>query len=234
MLTQVGVGVSTGAHLELDGGDRRNRPGRDGVRILVVGAAGRTGRHVVERALGHGHHVQALIRATALPFEDSRLSVIHGDATDVACVRESLEGVSAVAVCVGGGRGVHERTAQAVLHAMALADVSRASFLSAVGAFARNDPNISLGFRALIATTLKPVYDDLEAMERRVMASGIDWTIVRPSGLSDAPAGGEYRIALDGRIPRKLGRIGRADAGAVMLKALESDAYVRKVVIVGA
>lgn len=205
------------------------------MKILVVGAAGRTGRHVVERALGHGHAVHALVRSNELSLQNPRLTISSGDAADVSCVESALEGCSAVVVCVGGSSAerVHELSAQAVLHAMALAGVHRASFLSAVGAFARTDPRISLGFRALIATTLKSTYDDLEAMERRVMASGIDWTIVRPSGLSDVEATGDYRIVLDGVIPRKLGRVSRGDVAAVLLKSVESDAYTRRIVIVG-
>jgi putative NADH-flavin reductase len=104
--------------------------------------------------------------------------------------------------------------------------------LSAAGTFARNDAGLPLRFRAQIATTLRGVYDDLEAMESRVMASDLDWTIVRPVGLSDEPATGHYRVSLDGSIPKKVSRISRSDVAAVVVKALETDTYQRRAVVV--
>ena len=82
------------------------------------------------------------------------------------------------------------------------------------------------------STTLRKTYDDLEAMERRVMASDLAWTIVRPYGLSDAAASGHYRVSLDGALFPKAARIGRADAAALLIKALETDTYFRRAIVV--
>lgn len=206
------------------------------MRILVVGAAGRTGRLVVERALGHGHEVTAFVHDTPMPFKRDRLHVITGDARDFALMREAVADHDAVAVTVGrsagSGTGIHEATIGNVVHAMAACGVSRLAVLSAAGTFARNDPGLPLRFRAQIATTLRGVYDDLEAMESRVMASGLNWTIVRPVGLSDEPATGHYRVSLDGSIPKKVSRISRGDVASVVVKALETDTYRRRAVVV--
>jgi uncharacterized protein YbjT (DUF2867 family) len=64
------------------------------------------------------------------------------------------------------------------------------------------------------------------------MASDLDWAIVRPAGLSDGPATGDYRISLDGSIPPKIARIARADVASVLVKALETETYWRKAVVV--
>lgn len=206
------------------------------MRILVVGAAGRTGRLVVERALGHGHEVTAFVHDEAMPFERSRLRAVTGDARDFGSVSGAVVGHDAVAVTVGrsanSGAGVHEATMANVVHAMAASAVSRLAVVSAAGAFARNDPGLQFMFRAQIATTLRAVYDDLEAMERRVMASDLDWTIVRPVGLSDEPATGHYRVSLDGSIPAKVARISRSDVAAVVIKALETGTYRRRAIVV--
>jgi putative NADH-flavin reductase len=206
------------------------------MRVLVIGAAGRTGRLVVEQALGHGHDVTAFVRDTDLDAAHPRLTHLRGDVLDFDAVSGAVAGHSALALAVGrGGRsaaGLHEAAAGNVIHAMALHGASRLAVLSAAGAFARTDPNLSFGFRAQIATTLRSLYDDLERMERRVMASDLDWTIVRPVGLSDTPATGHYRISRDGSIPAKVSRISRADVAAVMLKALETDLYRRRAVVV--
>lgn len=206
------------------------------MRILVVGAAGRTGRHVVEVALRHGHEVTALVRESRLDMSHPGLSIAHGDVTDFDSIEPIVTGHTAVAFAVSqqsGGRGVHETGIANVIHAMAVHDVRRLAAVSAAGAFARSNKELSIGYRTLIATTLRHVYDDLEAMERRIMASDLDWTIVRPVGLSDAPASGDYRVSMDGAMLSKTSRIARADVAGFVVKALETDAYWRRAVVIG-
>ncbi len=119
-----------------------------------------------------------------------------------------------------------------IIHAMATYRVNKLIVVSAMGTFARSDRRLSLGYRTLVGTTLRAAYDDLEAMERRVMASDLDWTIIRPSGLSDGPLTGDYRISLDGAVLKGAKRISRADVAAVALKALSGGAYSRRAVTV--
>ena len=104
--------------------------------------------------------------------------------------------------------------------------------VSAAGTFARTDRALSLGYRALVATALRSIYDDLEAMEMRIMASDLDWTIVRPVGLTDDPASGDYRISLEGALLPKATRISREDVAALVLKSLETDTYHRRAVVI--
>ena len=104
--------------------------------------------------------------------------------------------------------------------------------MSAAGTFDRGSKLLSLTYRTLVAMTMRPIYDDLEAMERRIMASDLDWTIVRPYGLSDGPPTGDYRITLDGSLIPKASRITRADVAAVVVKALETDVYRRRAVVI--
>jgi putative NADH-flavin reductase len=206
------------------------------VRILVLGAAGRTGRLVVEQALGHGHDVRAFVRTSEPGFSHPRLEVVHGDVLDFEAVDAAVAGVDAVISAVGSGGGgevrVYSEGIGNVIHAMTLHGVRCLVVMTAAGVFARSDKNISLGFRAMIATVLKPVYDDMERLEQRVAASDLDWTIVRPVGLSDAEQSGHYRLSLDGSMLRKATRVSRADVAALMLKAAESGAWVRRTLLI--
>jgi len=204
--------------------------------ILVIGAAGRTGQEVVRQALGHGHQVRAFVRATALDVTHPRLEVFSGDVLDFDSVSEAVKGVDAVifALSSGGGKDVrvYSEGIGHVIHAMALHEVPKLVAVSAAGTFARKSSKISLGFRALIATALKGVYDDMERMEQRVAASGLDWTIVRPVGLSDGPLTGSYRISLDGTLLSKTNRVSRADLAAMCVKAATTRTYVRSTVVI--
>ena len=178
------------------------------MKIVVFGAAGRTGRLVVERALGHGHEVTAFVHNTPLAIEDEALTVVNGDVRDFGCgaSRRSSDTARSRSRCPRAQ--APERTSTkpvspTVIQAMAECMVSRLAAVSAAGTFARNDKKLSFAYRTLVATAMRPVYDDLEAMEMRIMASDLDWTIVRPVGLTDDPPGGHYRISLDGSLLAK-------------------------------
>lgn len=204
------------------------------MKVLVIGATGRTGRLIVDAALGHGHDVTAFVHVTETSF-DPRVRVARGDVLDFDDVSAAVEGHHAVAVAIGRRTGTgpfHAPAVANVVHAMALHQVRRLAVLSAAGTFARTDKRLSLAFRALIATTMRGTYDDLEDMERRIMASALDWSIIRPVGLTDAPASGDYRISLSGQLVPKASRISRGDVAGVMLKALESDSYLRRAVVI--
>jgi putative NADH-flavin reductase len=206
------------------------------MRIAVFGAAGRTGRLAVSKALGHGHDVVAFLHHSDLSLDHPKLTKVFGDVRDLATVRGAMAGADGVVFALSSAAGsrthVHEVGVANVVYAMAENAVPRLAVMSAAGTFARSSSLLSPGFRLLIATTLRKTYDDLEAMERRVMATDLAWTIVRPYGLNDAGPTGRYRISLDGSLLPKAARIGRADAAALLIKALETDTYYRRAVVV--
>jgi putative NADH-flavin reductase len=205
------------------------------MRLLVIGATGRTGRLIVSKALGHGHEVTAFVHRTTPQLTHERLSVVDGDVRDQVAVSAAVKGHSAVAFAISatsGGAGVYEEGIANVIYAMAENHAQRLAAVSAAGVFDRGNPRLSLAFRAHIATTLRKTYDDLEAMERRIMASDLDWTIVRPVGLSDAPATGHYRFSFDGSPLPHSKRISRGDVAALVVKSLETDTYWRRAVVI--
>jgi putative NADH-flavin reductase len=207
------------------------------MRIAVLGAAGRTGREVVEQALHHGNDVRAFVHSAPLDLTHSRLEIVHGDVFDFESVRGAVAGRDAVVSALGRDGGsvggtVSEGIAN-VIYAMTLEGVARLCALSASGTFARKDRRLSLGFRMMLATALKTTYDDLEEMEMRIMASDLEWTIVRPVGLTDGPLTGVYRASLDGDVLPGAVAVSRADVASLMLKAISGDTYLLKTVTVG-
>jgi putative NADH-flavin reductase len=206
------------------------------MRIVVFGSAGRTGRLVVAKALGHGHEVVAVVHKTPLTLENTRLTKIGGDVRDLASVRSAVAGADAVVFALssasGSRAGIHEAGIAAIIQAMAENHVQRLAVMSAAGTFDRGGRNLSIGYRALVATVLRSTYDDLEAMERRIMASSLAWSIVRPYGLTSGEPTGHYRVTLDGSLMPKGSRISRADVASLLVKTLETDTYFRRAVVV--
>jgi nucleoside-diphosphate-sugar epimerase len=75
----------------------------------------------------------------------------------------------------------------------------------------------------------KTLYDDMRRMEAMVSDSDLAWTIVRPSGLFEAPAVSEYAVAIDHIGYRFTARIDLADC---LLRQALGDTYARSTIAV--
>jgi putative NADH-flavin reductase len=69
-------------------------------------------------------------------------------------------------------------------------------------------------------------------MEDEIRTSGLDWTIVRPPRLTDKPATGRYRMALN-RSVRRGYIIARADLASAILMLLEDPTASRAAIGIG-
>jgi putative NADH-flavin reductase len=197
--------------------------------ILVFGASGATGRHLVPQALSLGHHVTAFVRnPSAIANNGQQLRVVKGDVLDPTSVAAAMPGQDAVVCALGTGR--RERTALStgvanILQAMKSRGVRRLVFLSGLGAGDSKTQTALVG-RLVQALLLKEMYEDKGRQESLIKQSDLDWTIVRPPLLRERPAKGKLRVSLDGR---KVGwRITRADLAAFMLAQLTSEEFVRR------
>ncbi|WP_406325944.1 NAD-dependent epimerase/dehydratase family protein [Streptomyces niveus] len=64
------------------------------MRVLVTGAAGHIGGHVIDDLLAHGHRIVA---TDLVPLDDPRLGRVHtGDLSDPVLVRDAMAGAEAV------------------------------------------------------------------------------------------------------------------------------------------
>jgi putative NADH-flavin reductase len=76
-------------------------------------------------------------------------------------------------------------------------------------------------------TFLRHVCADMRGAEDEIHASGLDWTIFRPPSLSDKPAKGTYRIAIDRSVPRSF-TVSRADLAGCMLAMADDPKAIRQ------
>lgn len=205
------------------------------MRILVVGASGATGRHVVDQALQAGHAVTAFVRDPArLPLTHAALRVAAGDAMRRESLGPAVAGHDAVLCMLGtkpegadarrGQPGVPVCSAgtQHLIEAMTAGGVQRLVVLSSASV---GESRGTGRFPApwVVRTLLREVMDDKEIQEAAVRRSGLDWTIVRPVKMTNGPRTG--RVQVGPALRWGLGsRVSRADAAAVMLGTL-SDAH---------
>jgi putative NADH-flavin reductase len=209
------------------------------MKLLVLGASGRTGRELLAGALREGHGVTALTRDPGgLTAQDESLDVLIGSAKDPEVVDNAVAGQDAV-LCALGPSSARElvrcelmrASVPALVSAMERRGVRRLILLSAlgVGESARHAPTVS---RFVFGTILRQVGKDKRRAEEAVRASDLEWTIVYPPSLTDGPATGSYRHGESVKLSGSP-RISRADVAQFMLAQLTHDRYVRKGAIVG-
>jgi putative NADH-flavin reductase len=214
--------------------DSAEGPGTRGtMKLVVLGATGGTGLEIVRQAIEHGHSVTAFVRSSdrLKPFRD-RITVKHGDLLNCAELEKVIQGHDAVLSGFGPRVPVSkadahalEQFAVALTSAMPRAMVRRVVVESVAFLF-RNSimpPAYLLG-RLFFSRTLL----DASAMERVFEKSELDWTMVRPPGLTGKPYTGEYRVR-EGHLPRFGFRISRADVADFMIKAAENRLSIRKI-----
>lgn len=194
--------------------------------ITIVGASSGTGAELVSQALQQGHTVTAVSRSGKVP---SGATAVTGDATDLDVARKAIEGADAVVVTVGGAKGVERARAaviDSVVQAMKERHVRRLVVQTSLGAgdSARQLPWLqSIVAPRLLASALA----DHDAQEDLVRASGLDWTIVRPAGLTNGPVTRSWRTLRSTDQGRVNGRVSRGDVAAYLLHCLTDDGTLR-------
>ncbi len=201
------------------------------MKLIVFGATGSVGRHLVEQALSRGHRVTAFARRPdALePMHHHCLDRRAGDVLDRAAVADAVPGHDAVLVALGAGRKGTVRSigTRHVVQSMSDSGVRRLLCLSTLGA---GDSRPLLNFfwkRIMFGLLLRAAYADHEAQEACVRQSGLDWTIVRPAAFTDGPATGAYRHGFTALAPDLMLKISRADVADFVLRQVADDTYLR-------
>ncbi|MEV6251897.1 SDR family oxidoreductase [Nocardia sp. NPDC051911] len=201
------------------------------MRIAVFGATGTVGRLVVERALREGHEVTAFTRsAVSVTQRHERLRVVEGDVLDTDSVQRAVEGQEAVLISLGNGRKgvVRAGGTKAIIDAMRRTGVKRLICQTTLGV---GDSKGNLNFLwkyVMFGLLLRPAYADHVEQEEYVLASDLDWTIVRPSAFTDGPATGGYRRGFRADEPGLTLKISRADIADFMIEQLTDTTYLRQ------
>jgi len=205
------------------------------MKLTIFGATGKTGIELVKQALEQGHNVTAFVRDPArLAIEDEKLTFFTGDVFDPANVAQAVQGQDAIVCALGAGSDLKKTTVRTtgtinIINAMQKQDVKRLMVVTAMGVGDSWD-TLSLFNKFFFATLLRSSRADHESQEVAVKESGLDWTIVRPSGLTDTPRTGVYDVGEN--ISADTSKIARADVADLILKGLEQDDLIGKAVTI--
>jgi len=203
--------------------------------LTIFGATGQTGQQLVAQALERGHTVVAAARRPeAIDLRHAHLTVVRGDFADQATIEQAVNGQAAVLSAVGAPMSrtpttIHADSARSILAALQTTGVRRFIGVTSGGTNPQHDPNLPFVFEQVFKRLFANIYRDQMEMERIVMASSVDWTIVRPAALTNGPATGRCRTA-EAYAIRGGNQTPRADLAAFMLDQLTQSDYIRKAV----
>jgi putative NADH-flavin reductase len=207
--------------------------------LLILGATGSIGRHLVPLALEKGHQVTALVRDPAkLAISHAQLRTLAGDALQPPDVEQAVRFQDAVIYALGADQmgkptTLFSDSTRILLEAMKRHGVRRLVAITGIGA---GDSKGHGGFfydQIIYRFFTKPIYEDKDRQEELIRASDRDWTIVRPSAFTDhSPPGAVLRALTDlGGVTVK--SISRADTAAFVLEQVSSDRWLRQSPLVG-
>jgi uncharacterized protein YbjT (DUF2867 family) len=195
--------------------------------VAVVGGHGKVALRLLRLLSERGDRARGLIRNPdhAGDVEATGATAVGTDIEnlDADAVARSIAGVDAVVFAAGAGAGsgaARKRTvdyggAVKLIEAARLNDISRYVIVSAIGA---NHPENW-------SDDMRPYYEAKANADRELAESGLDFTIVRPGGLTDDRGTDLVAAAEDlGRY----GTISRDDVAATLMGCLDQPGTIGK------
>ena len=203
------------------------------MRLLLLGATGRTGKELLAQALRRGHQVTAFVRTPTKLRATEGLTVVRGELRHPTALAAALVGHDAVLSALGPAPREAFRPStlltdcmRTTLEAMNMAGVRRLGVVSAAVLF----PERGLYF-AFFRWLLREHARDLRGMEQLVRESPLDFTLARPPRLVVRPELGFE--ALSGALPAGSRSMSFAAVAAFLLDSVERSIHLGEVVGLG-
>lgn len=203
------------------------------MKVLIFGAAGKTGSLVVQKALAAGHEVSVFARE-GFHGAHADIRVITGDAEDASAVRSAVQGQDAVIDTIGGdapykSTNLESTAARNIIAAMQAEGAKRLVVISMMGV---GDSKVQAPFwyeHILLPLFLSGADKDKTAMEAEVRASGLEFVIARPPLLLDEPATQQVKVLKEAEKGHK---ITREDLAQFLVDQLGATEYLGQAVVV--
>jgi putative NADH-flavin reductase len=207
------------------------------MKIAIFGASGGTGSLLAERCLAAGYSVTALVRRPRNFHLRDKVQIVQGSVFDPSPVRETVEGADVVLSTLGAksplrNENVLPRAVPRIIDAMKETNVRRIIVLGSAGALPNSLDKQPAGRRWVVQnivyrTFLKwPVAEQI-SQYAILSRSGLDWTMVMPSMLTNEAAHHSFRIDGDA-LPPRCSRISRADVAQFMVQQIDNPQWLKK------
>lgn len=200
------------------------------MKVLVIGAHGKVGKLIVKKMKNApNYEPTAFIRKKEQQalYEEQRIPCVVGSLENpVDSLTQQITGFDAVVFSAGSGASTaDDKTLEVDLYgavkAMTAAEKNGVERFVMVSAAFADEPG------RWAATGIRPYYIAKHFADRELRRSSLDYTIVRPTLLTDEQGKGKITVTGD---PKELeNEIPRADVADTVLEVLQLDSSVGKV-----
>jgi putative NADH-flavin reductase len=211
------------------------------MRLLILGATGRTGKHLLTEALKRGHNVNILVRdASKVSTQSPNLTVLEGTPTHLPTLEQAMQHCEVVISALNISRTSDfpwaalrtptdflSNTISNVIQLVPKLGTKHVLITSAWGVL-ETKPHIPFWFRWFIDhSNIGYGYREHENQERLLQKSEIVYTAVRPVGLTNDIKPRPVRVSFDQNVRLNL-TISRLSVAKFMLDAAEQGTYLRQ------
>jgi uncharacterized protein YbjT (DUF2867 family) len=211
------------------------------MKILILGATGRTGKHLLNEALVRGYDVSVLVRdKSKISVHPEGLTVFEGTSIARNALKKAAQHCEAIVSVLNISRTSDfpwaklrtptdflSQTMRNIIEVSREEQIKRIIVMTAWGV-GETRSEIPGWFRWLIENSnIRYPYEDHEKQEELLMQTDLDWTIVRPVGLTNSLKKREITVTLDNQ-PRPNLTVSRLNAAKFMLDVLENRAFIRQ------
>lgn len=156
------------------------------MKILILGATGRTGRLLVNLALQSGHEVIAFVRNPENLQPQAHLTLVRGQLDEVEKMKVAAKDCEVALVALSLSHETrHESLMPIAAASLSQTGIKRVIWLSALGVGSTLE-NTQFPYRFAAENFLKVPFADYEKGEAILRNSGVNWTTIHPGNLGAA------------------------------------------------
>jgi uncharacterized protein YbjT (DUF2867 family) len=189
------------------------------MRIIVIGASGRTGGLLVRQLIANKHQVVGTIRSAKhlprLVKLGAETAMIDLDKSTLDDIVFAMKGADAVVFAAGSAAGetsaLDRKGTLRTVRAAEKAGVKRYVSISSIGA------STGMSTKSM-SDEMKDYYKQKRAAGKHITGSSLDWTILEPAELTEGKATGKVTLSEDALDNAP---ISRGDVAAVTAAVLE-------------
>jgi putative NADH-flavin reductase len=206
-------------------------------KICIFGASGATGLTLTGQALERGLDVTAFVRSEVAKEKlPPGVTVVVGNLLDRADVERAIAGTEAVIITIGARLNSPDvfcaEATQNIIEAMKAQGVRR--LICQTGAMIGDYPHLSWFMRLMKDSSQKQqpeLAEDRAEQEQRVMASDLDWTLVKPPRLANGKTRGHVHSGVTLKVGA-MSSLSRSDLGRFLIEQVDSQEYIGKRIVV--
>ncbi|MBT2623640.1 SDR family oxidoreductase [Chryseobacterium sp. ISL-6] len=211
------------------------------MKILILGATGRTGRLIVEEVLKQGYDLNVLVRdKNKLPFHSKSVKVYQGTPTHREDLAAAMQGcdliISALSIARASDapwsklitpKNFITESMKNVISEAGQQNLKRLITISAWGV-GETQKEIPFWLRWLINyTNMRPIYAEHESQEKLLKSSNLSWTAVRPVALNDSKKIKTLKVSFN-NLPKPSLSICRQTVAKFIVDSVKSNKYEMK------